>query len=97
MYRPLPNYLTIKESRIEGLGLFTTEYIEQGMEIGVSHYLIDDELIRTPLGGFYNHSLTPNCFTKVDKKRVVLTTCRDIEEGEELTVFYTMAPLEEID
>ena len=28
MYKPLPDYITIKESPIEGLGLFATEKIK---------------------------------------------------------------------
>ena len=34
MYRPLPNELTIKSSKIEGLGLFATIKIKKNSVIG---------------------------------------------------------------
>ena len=39
-YKPLPDYLTIKNSPISGLGLFTTKPIEQGTYIGMTHIAI---------------------------------------------------------
>ena len=32
MYKPLPDSLTIKDSKIEGLGLFATEDISENIE-----------------------------------------------------------------
>ena len=64
-YRPLPIGTTIKESSIEGLGLFTLMNLEKDQDLGISHVHFKEELIRTPLGGFINHSLTPNC--KIEK------------------------------
>ena len=63
MYRPLPDGLTIKNSPIEGLGLFSTVDIKINTFIGVTHIRdeqFDNKYIRTPLGGFYNHSNNPN-------------------------------------
>ena len=37
MYRPLPKELTIKNSPIEGLGLFATKDIKANTFIGVTH------------------------------------------------------------
>ena len=37
MYRPLPDGLTIKNSPIEGLGLFATKDIKKNTFIGVTH------------------------------------------------------------
>ena len=62
MYRPLPKELTIKNSVIEGLGLFATTIIEANIFIGVTHIRdeqFENKYIRTPLGGFYNHSNNP--------------------------------------
>ena len=63
MYRPLPKNLTIKDSKIEGLGLFSKTKIKKNSYLGITHVKHDDfqdMYIRTPLGGFYNHSKNPN-------------------------------------
>ncbi len=68
MYRPLPNELTIKNSAIEGLGLFATKDIKANSFIGVTHIRdeqFENKYIRTPLGGFYNHSNNPNIMRMV--------------------------------
>lgn len=93
-YRPLPRYLTVKKSKIDHIGLFATKKIKEGKKIGVTHYDLHgeiwDELMRTPLGGFINHSNEPNCV--IDKTSEVLAwvlfALRDIKSGEELTVKY---------
>ena len=99
MYKPLPDSLTIKQSGINGLGLFAKEGIAQATNLGITHIKIDDKILRTPLGGFINHSNTPNC-DKVElqangyenetfKKKWNLVTLRDVKKGEELTLRYT--------
>jgi SET domain-containing protein len=63
MYKPLPNCLTIKKSPIEGLGLYATKKIKANSFIGLTHIQnenFENGYIRTPLGGFYNHSNEPN-------------------------------------
>ena len=68
MYRPLPKALTIKNSAIEGLGLFATATIEANTFIGVTHIRdeqFENKYIRTPLGGFYNHSNEPSVMRMV--------------------------------
>ena len=63
MYRPLPDSLTIKRSPIEGLGLYATKDIKTNTFIGLTHIYdtnFENNYIRTPLGGFYNHSNNPN-------------------------------------
>ncbi len=68
MYKPLPNQLTIKKSSIEGLGLFATEDIKKNSFIGVTHIRdeqFENKYIRTPVGGFYNHSNEPNVIRMV--------------------------------
>ena len=96
MYRPLPDSLTIKQSKVNGLGLFAKEFIKQGTNLGTSHVKVNGTIIRTPLGGFINHSNDPNC-VKVElqndetlkTKKWTLVTLRDIKEGEEITLRYT--------
>ena len=68
MYRPLPEGLTIKNSSIEGLGLFATIIIKKNTFIGVTHIRdeqFENKYIRTPLGGFYNHSNDPTVIRMV--------------------------------
>ena len=68
MYRPLPDGLTIKNSPIEGLGLFATLEIKANSFIGVTHIRdeqFENKYIRTPLGGFYNHSNEPTVMRMV--------------------------------
>ena len=93
-YQPLPSGLTVADSRISGQGLFTTRRLVMGTLLGISHYRIDREYIRTPLGGFINHSDEPNCQrsqvrVKPGFDKWSIMTLDDIEEGEELTLKYT--------
>jgi SET domain-containing protein len=93
MYRPLPHYLTIKSSEIDGLGLFTSKDIDDNFIIGVTHVFdvrFENNYIRTPLGGFFNHSETPNCEVFEDGVFIRLKTIRKIKSGEELTAKYTL-------
>ena len=108
MYKPLPSGLIIKDSGIQGQGVFTTRNLHVGCDLGESHYRIDTSgvesinqeenknlLIRTPLGGFINHSDTPNCNRSqirmkpgFDKWNIIVV--ENIKAGEELTLKYTM-------
>ena len=68
MYKPLPKQLTIKKSPIEGLGLYATENIKKNSYLGVTHIRdeqFENKYIRTPVGGFYNHSNEPNVIRMV--------------------------------
>lgn len=95
-YRPLPDNVTIKKSNIEGLGLFATEDIRENVVLGITHYVNKRDkkagIIRTPLGGFINHSENPNLIKKVKNNdesiEVKIKTLRPIQEGDELTLKY---------
>ena len=90
-YRPLPEELTIKESKIEGLGLFSNRKIKKDTILGITHIFhvdYEDSYIRTPLGGFINYSDTPNCKLENKIGDLFLKTIVDIKEGEELTLKY---------
>jgi hypothetical protein len=97
MYKPLPDSLTIKTSGIHDLGLFAKEDISRGTNLGMSHLKIGDTIFRTPLGGFINHSNTPNCAKaellmkndSFDYKKWNLIALENIKKGEELTLQYT--------
>ena len=102
MYKPLPESLTIKQSEINGLGLFADQKIKPGTNLGMTHLKIGDTIFRTPLGGFINHANEANCVKaelrmtdedlqghKYDYKKWNLITTQDIKKGEEITVRYT--------
>ena len=94
MYTPLPDSITIRESTIQGLGLFATKNIEKNTLLGVIHIPIpkkENDYYRTPLGGFGNHSDDPNC-TKIlmEDGSWWITTNQDIMAGEEITWGYTL-------
>ena len=102
MYRPLPDSLTIKTSKVNGLGLFAKEAILQATNLGMTHFKIGDTIFRTPLGGFINHSNNPSCIkvelrmsdedlkgNHYNYKKWNLVTIKDIKQGEELTLTYT--------
>ena len=93
LYNPLSEGLRIQKSEIQGFGLITLSFIKQGTNLGISHVKIKDELIRTPLGGFVNHSDDPNC-EKIKLQtdnyyKYNLVAIKDITGGDELTVKYT--------
>jgi SET domain-containing protein len=99
-YRPLPSSLTIKPSKIEGLGLHAAENLDAGIVLGKTHVMSGMGWIRTPLGGFVNHSATPNCFIldgaiietngiyNIGEDCKTIYTVTPIAKGEELTVYY---------
>ena len=92
MYKPLPKCLTIKKSPIEGLGLYAAIDIETNTFLGITHVLdenFDNNYIRTPLGGFYNHSNNPNVRRVVTNILPKYKCCSDApieEEAKELKV-----------
>ena len=101
-YKPLPHGLFIDESSIGGQGLHTNVKLAEDTNLGMSHVELGKLILRTPLGGFINHSDKPNCVKvkSVTRQRVNplydhdftkwdLVTIKDIEAGEELTVQYT--------
>ena len=107
-YRPLPNGLYIGVSSIEGQGLYTDRALTKGCQLGESHYRIATNdnpskhmeenktiLIRTPLGGFINHSDKPNCHRyqvriKHGFDKWIITVIEYVNHGDELTLKYTM-------
>jgi len=102
LYKPLPEGLRIEKSKIQGFGLITLSFIKQGTNLGISHVKIKDELIRTPLGGFINHSNEANVikvqfYDEIYKTKWNLVTVKNIKKGEELTVKYTFYKVGEKD
>lgn len=83
---------------MEGLGLFSTRPIAKGKVLGITHVkdkLFQHGVIRTPLGGFINHSNFPNCELIKGNKVFLLRTLVEIITGEEITVKYELYNPEE--
>jgi hypothetical protein len=98
-YRPLPSEVTIKQSDIEGMGLFSTCAIKEGFNIGMTHYKapeLEHGWCRSPLGGFINHREEPNCELIGIGKSKYLITLYDIMPDEELTLKYTLYSVSEV-
>ena len=104
-WRPLPDFITIKESKIEGLGIFATKDIKEGSYLGISHVYdkrFPDGYIRLPIGAFINHHEMPNCKAIVAEsdpflgklKHIRIISIKDIEKDEEITLDYIINKLD---
>jgi len=95
-YNPLPEYLTIGPSNIHGAGILAKEDIPGEVVIGITHVYdtnFQHNYVRTPLGGFINHSENPNCELVEDEGSddyKKLKTLKKIKQGEELTLKYSL-------
>jgi len=94
-YSPLPEYLSIGPSEIHGAGIIAQEDIPAEVVIGITHVYdpnFQHDYIRTPLGGFVNHSDIPNCELIDDENDDYkqLKTLNKIEQGKELTLKYSL-------
>ena len=97
MYKPLPDGLTIKDSPLQGLGLFATQKFDADVVLGIVHIKnknFPHGAIRTALGAFYNHSDEPNCknvagFWHQLPVKYLITT-KTINPGDELTAAYSL-------
>lgn len=94
-YRPLPHDVTINASYIDGLGLFAMEDLEPSRRLGWTHVDFEGHLIRTPLGGFINHSDTPNAFILKNVNFRELIIIKPVKAGDEITVTYTEYKVDE--
>ena len=97
MYKPLPDGITIKESKVQGLGVFATKEFQADTILGIVHIKnknFPHGYIRTALGAFYNHSDNPNCKNIKGYWHQLpvcyLMTIRPIASGDELTAEYTL-------
>ena len=93
MYKALPNWIHVKDSRVAGQGLFAKDDVPEDVYLGISHVVVDEEIMRTPLGGFVNHSNDPNCVKECEEKEwgkiYHMRTIKPIKKDEELFLKYT--------
>ena len=94
-YKPLPENLYINKSKIEGYGIFANDNLKKDLELGTTHIKVPMiiGLIRTPLGGFINHSEKPNCYLSViqdwdDYIVYNVFTMKTIKKNEEIVLEY---------
>jgi len=104
-YKPLPDCLTINPSELDGLGLFAVDNIPKGTNLGISHIHLDNsgDIIRTPLGGWYNgcnEASEANCvkeqFVNEERTEFHLVTTKDVKEDEEIIVKYTFDEYQDV-
>ena len=105
-YKALPECVEVKISEGKGHGLYAAIDIPAGSYLGITHLTLATQQIeyikrnyvRTPLGGFINHSETPNCALlrhprpNKPKELGIVThmwAILPIKKGSELTCFYT--------
>ena len=104
-WRPLPESITIKDSKIEGLGVFAVQDIPINTDLGISHIYDErfpDNYLRLPLGAFINHHEMPNCKPVVSEshesigniKHIRIIAEKNILSGEELTLNYIINKLD---
>ena len=95
----------LKRSPLHGLGIFATEFIPEGTELGIGHYFDYHNRggkivnLRTPTIAFFNYSETPNVRLKQEMPLPKwecgnsihnrMYAKRDIEKGEELLLKYS--------
>ena len=107
-YKPLPDGLYIGMSSIEVQGVYTSRALFKCCQLGESHYRVATNdvpskhteenksiLIRTPFGGFINHSDKPNCHrshirVKPGLDKWIIPVVEDVNPVDELTLKYTM-------
>jgi len=94
-YNPLPEELMIGVSSTHGHGIFAAQDISKKYDLGMSHIKIPiiHGYVRTPLGGFLNHSNEPNCrlFIDLDWDDYLVykvITIKKIKKGQELLLEY---------
>ena len=88
-YKALHNFLCIQDSDVGGQGVFAKVDIPKDTILGVSHVIMDDEIHRTPLGGFINHKDKPNCMKYLDGNKYYIKTTKNIRSGNELFLKYS--------
>lgn len=97
----MPTCLELKKSPLHGLGVFATEFIPKGSNLGICHYYDYSEKppkhLRNPLVAFLNYSVDKNAWLPIVKKEFIngtgwvteLITTKDIAKGEEILLTYS--------
>ncbi len=84
--------LHLADSSIHGTGVFATDDIPAGTNLGISHIAAGDGFIPTNLGAFHNHSAEPNAGNALRRGVRRIFALTDIPAGTEITVDYVQQP-----
>jgi hypothetical protein len=79
----------VKESKIQGLGLFTDQEFNEGDVIGIAHVNGKPSGI---IGRYHNHSDKPNAHSVTIGNKRYVAALRPLRKGEEITVDYRRQP-----
>lgn len=78
----------IKESPINGLGVFSLKNFKKGDYINIHGIMMSDYFEITKFGKYLNHSYSPNAITKVDWGVYETYALKNIKIGDEITLDY---------
>ena len=78
------NNIEIRDSDIEGKGVFSKKDIEKGEVVGIARI----KLNRTSLGRYANHSFNNNAKAEINGDEALFTATETINSGDEITVNY---------
>ena len=88
-YNPMPYGVTVAPSNIAGNGIHALKHFPAMHNFGITHHTIP-ELVRTPLGGFLNHSTEPNAALAYIDNAYILYAIKPILANTEITVCYSL-------
>lgn len=90
-HSPLPDNVYIDKSPLHGMGIFAKISVPKGYDFGITHVAdtrFTDGFVRTPMGGFVNHSNHPNTTMVIKEDIIRMYAAKDVRKDEELTVDY---------
>jgi len=77
----------LSSSLREGIGVFANKNFAVGDRIGT----VRIKILRTPIGRYTNHSISPNCELLIEGDNVAAYAVRPLTRGQEVTVCYRLA------
>jgi SET domain-containing protein len=77
------NGLKVRDSKIEGKGLFADKEFNEGDIIGIAHI---NDVATSMIGRFHNHSDNPNAHSISIGNKRYLAALRPLMKGEEITI-----------
>lgn len=85
--QPEEDNVIIKDSNIQGKGVFTTKDVKTGGRVALARKALN----RAPAGRYMNHSDSPNAVCVIEGENMLFFAVEDINEDSEVTVDYRNA------